>query len=88
MTTVFPILPINYANSWKNCDSKASFLPVASKNFAKHLAHSKITRTFASLLRNKAPGAVAQLNRAFDYGSEGLGFESLQRHKKMLLIFR
>ena len=25
-------------------------------------------------------GAVAQLNRASDYGSEGFGFESQQRH--------
>ena len=38
-----------------------------------------IIRTFATLL--KGIGAVAQLNRASDYGSEGLGFESLQRHK-------
>ena len=29
----------------------------------------------------KKLGAVAQLNRASDYGSEGLGFESLQRHQ-------
>ena len=27
-------------------------------------------------------GTVAQLDRASDYGSEGLGFESLQCHKK------
>ena len=56
-----------------------------TKNLAKHLAFSQTIRTFASLLGNKASGAVAQLNRAFDYGSEGLGFESLQRHRRMLL---
>ena len=38
-----------------------------------------IIRTFATRL--KGIGSVAQLNRASDYGSEGLGFESLQRHK-------
>ena len=32
-----------------------------------------------SLLTSKE-GAVAQLNRASDYGSEGFGFESQQRH--------
>ena len=31
---------------------------------------------------NSEDGTVAQLDRASDYGSEGLGFESLQCHKK------
>ena len=31
-------------------------------------------------------GAVAQLNRASDYGSEGCGFESLRRHKVFIVL--
>ena len=51
------------------------FLKIRVTNFAV----LKEFFTFATLL--KGIGAVAQLNRASDYGSEGLGFESLQRHK-------
>ena len=32
-------------------------------------------------IRNTIPAPVAQLDRASDYGSEGLGFESLRVYK-------
>ena len=41
-------------------------------------------RKFAPVNLKKALtfGSVAQLNRASDYGSEGLGFESLRNHER------
>ena len=37
-------------------------------------------------LAGSGNGAVAQLNRASDYGSEGCGFESLRRHKVFIVL--
>ena len=46
------------------------------------LGGNKIKRYLCT--RNyKRYGTVAQLNRASDYGSEGLGFESLRCHKRI-----
>ena len=39
-------------------------------------------------LRSVFQALVAQLNRASDYGSEGLGFESLQAHLQILLFIQ
>ncbi len=39
----------------------------------------KLNLIFAAALSD---GTVAQLDRASDYGSEGLGFDSLRCHKK------
>ncbi len=47
------------------------------------LAGSKI---FVPLQSRFGNGAVAQLNRASDYGSEGCGFESLRRHKVFIVL--
>ena len=49
------------------------------KKGLKKFAGSQKCTTFASQ-NKKRVGTVAQLNRASDYGSEGLGFESLQCH--------
>ena len=43
-------------------------------------AHSVKKSLVAQLNRKKGP--VAQLNRAFDYGSKGFWFESRRGHKK------
>ena len=39
-------------------------------------------RTFAPV---KTKGSLAQLNRAFDYGSKGCGFESRRSHMRKAL---
>ena len=44
------------------------------------LASSKKGSIFAPLKRNNGP--LAQLNRAFDYGSKGYRFESCRDHTK------
>ena len=43
------------------------------------LASSKIGSNFAALKTKNGP--LAQLNRAFDYGSKGYRFESCRDHK-------
>ena len=56
------------------------FLMLFLQKKVRILGGNKIKRYLCT--RNyKRYGTVAQLNRASDYGSEGLGFESLQRHK-------
>ena len=58
-----------------------------SKKQAKNLAAIKKVRTFA--LANQKYGSLAQLNRAFDYGSKGYRFESYRSHsllKSMKLL--
>ena len=51
------------------------------------LAGSKIFVPLQSPLQSRfGNGAVAQLNRASDYGSEGCGFESLRRHKVFIVL--
>ena len=50
------------------------------KKFAKSLASSKNSSNFAPLKRNNGP--LAQLNRAFDYGSKGYRFESCRDHNR------
>ena len=44
------------------------------------LASSKISSTFATQKRKHGP--LAQLNRAFDYGSKGYRFESCRDHDR------
>ena len=44
------------------------------------------SKIFVPLQSRFGNGAVAQLNRASDYGSEGCGFESLRRHKVFIVL--
>ncbi len=58
------------------------FLMLFSQKKVRILGGNKIKRYLCT--RNyKGYGTVAQLNRASDYGSEGLGFESLRCHKRI-----
>ena len=56
---------------------KGDFLHFSCKKIIETLAGSKKSRTFAAV---KTKGSLAQLNRAFDYGSKGCGFESRRSH--------
>ena len=56
---------------------KGDFLHFFCKKIIETLAGSKKSRTFAAV---KTKGSLAQLNRAFDYGSKGCGFESRRSH--------
>ena len=49
------------------------------------LASSKIGSNFAALKTKNGP--LAQLNRAFDYGSKGYRFESCRDHFNKLQVF-
>ena len=50
------------------------------KKFVKTLASSKNSSNFAAQKTKNGP--LAQLNRAFDYGSKGYRFESCRDHLK------
>ena len=48
------------------------------------LIQNKLLNLHSQIRNQTLIGAVAQLNRASDYGSEGFGFESQQRHKTLI----
>ena len=56
---------------------------VGRKKFGKCLEVTKKSSTFALAFEKSSNknGSLAQLNRAFDYGSKGCRFESCRSHK-------
>ena len=74
--TVALAIVLKIYDFFKNVDLEAAN---KLKNWKKYLVNFLNMLTFA--VPNREYGCVAQLNRAPDYGSGGLGFESLRDHQ-------